>query len=281
MENYQRPIRITDGIFWVGNFDPETHLQCNPFLVVGDDRAIIIDPGSRPDFAGVMMKVLQAGIHPDQIVGLVLQHYDPDLCGSVPNFMDLCRNPEFRVYSKASNNLFIKYYVDKSRHHFFQDIDQIGMELALGSRKLRFIRTPYTHSAGSFVTYDEKTRTLFTSDLFGSLGTHWSLFLDMSDSCVTCADFQNCPNHRDYCPFPDIVSFHRHVMPCNRALEVAMNRLRTLQIEIIAPQHGSVINRRRDIDFLIGFLGKLDKVGIDGFSDEGEPAPGHEGSYSA
>jgi flavorubredoxin len=271
MEHYQRPVKIADGIYWVGTHDPETHLHCNPFLVMGGDRAVIIDPGSRPDFAGVMMKVLQTGIHPRQIAGLILQHYDPDLCGSIPNFLDLCDNPDLRIYSKASNNLFIRYYVDRSRHSHFQDIEEMNMELALGERRLKFIKTPYTHSAGSFVTFDDQTGTLFTSDLFGSLGKHWSLFLTLNDECFTCEDYQNCPKHRDYCPLPDIISFHRHVMPCCRALKVAMQRLRPWDIKTIAPQHGSVINQPRDIAFLMDSLGNLTNVGIDGVPDEETP----------
>ncbi len=268
VENYERPIKIAEGIFWVGSFNPQDELHCNPFMILGEGKAVIIDPGSRPDFAGVMMKIMQAGVHPDQIVGLVLQHYDPDLCGSVPNFLDLCGNPELRIYSKASNNLFIRHYLDRSRHGFFRDIKETGMELSLGSRKLKFIKTPYTHSAGSFVTWDETTRTLFTSDLFGSLRKTWSLRLDLSEQCFTCADFAACPNHRDYCPFPDIISFHRHVMPCCKALRMAMKRVEALSPAIIAPQHGSVIDKPREAAFLTRYLRDIEGVGIDGIPED-------------
>ena len=84
--DYDNPVEIAAGIYWVGFFDPQTGLHCNPYLIVDNDEALVIDGGSRPDFATVMMKILQTGIAPDQIKALLYQHYDPDLFGSIPNF---------------------------------------------------------------------------------------------------------------------------------------------------------------------------------------------------
>ena len=205
--NYNRPIRVADGIFWVGVYEPEAKLHCNSYLVVEGDSAVVIDGGSRPDFASVMMKILQTGIHPNKIVGLIYQHYDPDLCGSIPNFVDLCENRDLKIYSKASNNLFLRYYFEKCHHHKLIDIDAINFELNLDGRLLKFIRTPYTHSAGSFVTLDERTGSLFTGDLFGSFASNWKLFLELNDECMSCGDVHHCPNHLNYCPVPDFLTF--------------------------------------------------------------------------
>jgi len=42
-----------------------------------------------------------------------------------------------------------------------------------------------------------------------------------------------------------------------------MNVIKNLDINIIAPQHGSVFTNKRDIYFLIKKLESLDRVGID------------------
>lgn len=146
------------------------------------------------------------------------------------------------------------------------DIDSINDELSLGERKLRFMMTPYTHSAGSFVTLDERTGTLFTSDLFGSFASNWQLFRELNEECFTCGDYHRCPNHLEYCPIPDFLNFHKHVMPCDKALFHSMTLLEKVPLKCIAPQHGSVFKKPRDIAHVISLLKNLKGVGIDGIA---------------
>jgi hypothetical protein len=103
-------VEIADGIYWIGFYDEQAGLHCNPYLIVDNDEAIVIDGGSRPDFATVMMKILQTGITPNQIVALLYQHYDPDLCGSIPNFEDIIKRNDLKILSDSENLMFIRHY---------------------------------------------------------------------------------------------------------------------------------------------------------------------------
>jgi len=265
LKEYDRPIKIADGIYWVGFYEESSNLHCNPYLVVEGDEAVLIDAGSRPDFATVMMKILQTGVDPDKIVTLIYQHFDPDLCGSMPNVVDMCRNKDLKILSEANNNIFINYYIDRDKHKLLETIDSLDFVLEFNGRKLEFIKTPHAHCPGSFVTYDKKTKTLFGSDLFGSFSKKWELFTRLSDECYTCEDYDRCINNKSYCPLPDIINFHRAIMPSKKALRFAMQQISTVDIDCIAPQHGSVFDRKDDIPFLIEKLANLDKVGIDAF----------------
>ena len=260
---YDRPIKIAEGIFWVGLYEKESNLHCNPYIVTTDDQAVVIDGGSRPDFAVVMTKILQTGLEPSSISHLIYQHYDPDHCGSLPHFIDVCANPALRVLSHSHNNTFLRYYTGQEHHHHLTSIKDTGNILALGDRRLRFIETPYCHTSGSFVTYDEQTKTLFTSDLFGSFSSKWDLYLDLTDDCFDCCDFTLCPVGRSYCPMSDLIAFHRHVMPNGKALANAMRAIKSLDITLIAPQHGSLIANPLHIHRMIELLEDLDGVGID------------------
>ncbi|HIJ89838.1 MAG: MBL fold metallo-hydrolase [Desulfobulbaceae bacterium] len=260
---YDRPIKIAEGIFWVGFFDQESNLHCNPYLICANKQAVLIDGGSRPDFAVVMTKILQTGLDPKSISHLLYQHYDPDLCGSIPHFIDACENPALSVLSHPANNIFIRYYTGPEHHHHIASIKKNDNTLVLGDRRLRFLETPYCHSTGSFVTYDEQTKTLFTSDLFGSFSTKWDLHLELTDKCFDCRDFTHCPHGRSYCAMADIIAFHRYVMPSSKALANAMRTIKTLDIALIAPQHGSLVTNPTHIYRLIELLEGLDNVGID------------------
>jgi len=258
--DYRRPVEIASGIFWVGFDDPASNLHCNPYIVIDHGEAAIIDAGSRSDFAIVMLKVLQTGISPGQITTLIYQHADPDLCGSMLNMIDISNNPDLKILSDPKNNTFISFYVEKEKRELIKSTSHYPEGLLVGKRRLKFFPTPYAHAAGSFVTYDEFTGTLFTSDLFGSISQKWDLYLELKEKCFTCESMDFC----DSCPVKEILEFHRTIMPSEKALTHAMSVLEPLDLKLIAPQHGSIIRKRADIELLTRHLKQLKGVGIDG-----------------
>lgn len=265
--DYDRPVKIEEDIYWIGFCDVQSGLHCNPYLIVDGEEAVVIDGGSRPDFPTVMMKILQTGTAPDSIMALIYQHYDPDLCGSIPNFEDIIGKDDLKIISDKENNVFIRHYSVSSK---LLSLKAINYEYRFSSgRKLIFINTPYAHSAGSFITLDEKTGVLFTSDLFGSFALKWDLFLKLETECGDCSDYQSCPKNRSYCPFPDMFNFHRKIMTSCKALEFALKRIGELPFKIIAPQHGSVITERSEIELVLEKLATLEEVGIDGVVESG------------
>jgi hypothetical protein len=143
---------------------------------------LVIDGGSRPDFATVMIKIMQTGIAPKQIQALVYQHYDPDLCGSY--------------------------------------------------------------------------------------GKNWELYLRLTDACLNCRDYASCAGNLPDCPVVGILHFHKKIMTSTRALRYALEIISKIPFEIIAPQHGSIINDKVIIRHVFGLLGSLGNVGIDEIIDK-------------
>jgi flavorubredoxin len=259
--DHNSAISIAEGIYWVGFYDVESGLHCNPYLIVDGAEAVVIDGGSRPDFPTVMMKILETGISAASIVALIYQHYDPDLCGSVGHFEDIIDRPDLKIISHKENNMFIRHYAISSR---LISHDAINSEFLFSSgRKLQFINTPYSHSSGSFVTFDTKTRVLFTSDLFGSYGAKWDLFLSLNPECHTCQDLTRCVRGEAYCPVPDILRFHQQIMTSEKALRYALDIIGEIPAAMLAPQHGSVLSDPKDIETVRHRLMSLKGVGID------------------
>ncbi len=262
----ERAVEIAEGIYWIGYYDEQAGLHCNPYFIVDNDEALVIDGGSRPDFATVMMKILQTGIAPNQINALLYQHYDPDLCGSIPNFEDIIRRDDLRIISDSENLMFIRHYSVSTR---LLPISQINYQYAFASgRKLQFIKTPYAHSGGSFVTFDPQSGILFSSDLFGSLGLEWELFLKLRPECVDCVNLSGCHLERNSCPVNDILNFHKTVMPSAKALRFALEQILDIPFKMIAPQHGSIINKPEIMRYVIELLSNLKDIGIDAVVDD-------------
>jgi glyoxylase-like metal-dependent hydrolase (beta-lactamase superfamily II) len=111
------PVNIAEGIYWVGYSDDNRGLHCNPYLIIEGDEAVLIDGGNRDDFSTVMLKILRTGIAPSQITRLIYQHYDPDLCGSLPQLEAIINSHALRIISHTENNVFIHYYSAKTEKH--------------------------------------------------------------------------------------------------------------------------------------------------------------------
>jgi flavorubredoxin len=255
------PAEIAPGVFWIGYADVQTGLHCNPYLIVDGEEAVVIDGGSRPDFPLVMMRILAARIDPSSIVALIYSHYDPDLCGSVGHFENIIGRKDLKIVTEKSNLMFIRHYLVSSRLLSIHELD-FRFRFSSG-RELRFIRTPYAHSAGSFVTFDERSGILFSSDLFGSYGIGGDLFLNLDQECGDCTNPQPCGEGKTYCPVAGIMKFHRQIMPCEKALRYALEQMATIPFTAIAPQHGRIIREARDIDIIWRRLSNLTKIGIE------------------
>ena len=260
------PVEIADGIFWLGYSNGAISLHCNPYLIREGDEAVLIDGGSRDDFSYVMLKILRTGLKPAQIKRLIYHHYDPDLCGNLPQLEAIINSEELHIISHAENNMFIHYYSKKTpkldyRASGNQFVFQTG-------RVLKFYGTPFCHAPGSFVTYDTKTKTLFSSDLFGSYDANWDLFVQLTPACQDCVAQQTCPQTGKACPLYHIGEFQKRIMTSNQALNHALDVLDPIDIECIAPQHGGILRGKEDVKTALAYLRGIGDVGIEYYASE-------------
>lgn len=212
-----RIAEIAKNLFWVGGSEHDGGLHCNPYLLVDGDEAVLFDPGSVLDFEQVYENVI--GIVPlAQIKYVVLHHQDPDLCSSVTLFEQ--KGGNFQVATHWRTQTLVKYYGIKSP---FYTVNERDFKLVLSSgRELRFVQTPYLHFPGAIATYDVNTKILFSSDLFGAFSHKWELYAG-----------------EDY--IEKMKTFHEHYMPSNDIIRPVMENFLTMDIGLIAPQHGSII----------------------------------------
>lgn len=264
--DYFEPIQIAEGVYWVGYLDDRAGLHCNPYLIVDGDEVVLIDGGARDAFSTVMLKILRLGIDPRQINRLIYHHFDPDLCGNLPHLEAIIPNPDLKIISHWENNVFINYYSPKTPKLCIEDI---GYSYTFKSgRKLEFYRTPYAHCPGSFITYDNKTGTLFTSDIFGSYDKEWDLYKYLPKDCQDCSPEKACYKNDKECFLYGILQFHRMVMNSTDSLRYALDQIERLKPVLIAPQHGSLISDKKDMEIIINRLKEEKHIGFDYFIQE-------------
>ena len=169
------PISITDDIFWVGVNDQETALfealwplphgvSYNSYLI-RDEKTALID-AVKKDYAEELVKKIQPllGDH-GKLDYLVINHIEPDHSGAIEfltkRFPDMCI-----VGNEKTIGLLNGFYKIPNKNLVIKEKDT----LSLGKHTLEFLMAPMVHWPETMLTYERKSQTLFSGDLFGGFG---------------------------------------------------------------------------------------------------------------
>ena len=220
--DFTKAVEIAQNTYWVGKYLENDPFQCLPYFIENGDESILIDPGSMMEFEAVIEKTAQI-TDLKNIKYIILHHQDPDLCASVPEIEKAIGRDDLQIVTHSRMTVLIKHYVVTSSYY---EIDSNNLKLTTNNGlTLEFLTTPYCHSPGAFVTYNPKTKVLFSSDIFGGLEESWDFYAK-----------------DDY--FEQAKAFHSTYMPSKDIFNYALRKIEQLDINLIAPQHGSVIERR-------------------------------------
>lgn len=264
--DYDRPIKLSSDVYWVGVQDLNSGSCSNPYIVLENDEAVLIDGGSRTDFPSVMMKIMEIGITPSSISALIYQNYTPRLCGSLPHLELIIGRRDLQIITDHANHMFMQHYSESANLVRLEDLN-FQFVFASG-RALKFVKTPFAHSAGSFVTFDENSGILFTGDLFSSYSNRLSLLTRLRSNCKNCENHVNRGEQTKFCPIYEILRFHQDIMASERALKSALDQIAMVPFTTLAPQHGAVIHDPDDIILICDLLASLRGVGIDGVTGD-------------
>ncbi|PNV83101.1 MAG: histidine kinase [Sulfurimonas sp.] len=215
-------VLIAPNIYWVGMHLKNDPFQCHPYLIINGDESILIDHGSMLEFSETVRKV-KTLIDISSIKYIILHHQDPDLAAAVPEIEKLINRDDLQIVTHSRMSLLIKHYLVTSSYY---EIDKHDYKLITSSGfKLEFLLTPYCHSPGAFVSYDPESKILFSGDIFGGIEESWDFYADETY-------------------FQKAKQFHQEYMPSKDIFNYALSKIEKLDIEMIAPQHGSVIEKK-------------------------------------
>lgn len=212
-----RAVELSPGVYWVGTARNLNNLHCNAYLITDHGKGVLIDPGPASDYKLVAQKV-RSIIPLEELEYIVLLHQDPDVAGSTTSFE--INGFQGKIAAHWRTSLITAYYGINSPYYLVNEHDY---ELVFGeNRRMSFIPAPYLHFPGAVMAYDHQNRILFSGDLFGALSSSWTLFAG--------------PDYRE-----KMIPFHQEYMPGNEVLRPVMEMLLQHDINMICPQHGSII----------------------------------------
>ena len=221
---------------------PEKIIDTNQFMIVDGDRSILLDPGGIEVFSTMLASVLKY-VDIEHITDLFASHQDPDIISSLGMWDQVL--PEATLHASWLWEGFIRHFgMDNIDYNAIADG---GDRITLNKVELEFIPAHYLHSSGNFHVYDPKSKILFSGDIGAALEPPGApLFVEDFDSHVEKMKY-----------------FHERWMPSDDAKRHWLNRIRKLDIEIMAPQHGRLFKGQDVQRFFDWFEGLHVGVAID------------------
>lgn len=220
-----KPREIVPGVHFVGVPDFDRRLfdaliplpdgtSYNSYLVRGRDKTVLID-AVEPSKLDVLEEYL-AGV--PRIDYVVSNHTEQDHSGGIPWL--LARYPDIGVLSsETAKPMLVEHLgLDPAKIRTVAD----GERLELGGKTLRFVYTPWVHWPETMSTYLEEDRILFSCDFFGSHIAQTELFVDGAD-----------------CIMAEAKRYYAEIMmPFRKIVQKNLDKIKDLDIRIIAPSHG-------------------------------------------
>ena len=156
---------------------------------------------------------------------LVVSHTEPDHSGSVERLLEL--NPRLKIVATGCAINFLKEIVNRD---FYSIAIKDGQTLELDDKTLEFIVVPNLHWPDTMYTYLREDKILVTCDSFGS---HYACDGILSSAVTDQEGYWKATKYYYDCIIGPFKSF----------MLDALERVRPLELDLICPGHGPVLDR--------------------------------------
>ena len=232
MKEDNRIIDLTPDVKWIGvldydirTFDIVMHTDhgttYNSYFINAEKKTVI--ETAKEKFSDAYISKLKRVTDPAEIAYIVLDHTEPDHSGAMRQLLDLA--PSAVVVGSGNA---IRYLSDIVNRPFRSLVVKEGDTLDLGNKTLKFISAPNLHWPDSIYTYLVEDRILFTCDSFGAHYCHEDMFDDLT------GDYSE-----DFRYYFDVI-----LKPYSKVMVKAIEKIRPLDISMIATGHGPILRSR-------------------------------------
>jgi flavorubredoxin len=196
---------------------PDKIIDTNQYMVRTANRCLLIDPGGIELFAPMLAAVLHHA-PVEEITDLFASHQDPDIISSLGLWDQAL--PNAKLHAAALWEGFLRHFGCETIEYV--PIPDHGGVINLGTTELQVVPAHYLHASANFHIYDPHAKILMSGDVGAALeAPGMPVFVENFDMHVEKMRY-----------------FHQRWMPSNQAKRAWIDRVRKLDIDILAPQHG-------------------------------------------
>jgi len=190
----------------------------NAYLIIGEDKKALIDTVN-PGFEKELDEKISKITDPSGIDYVVMNHAEPDHAGAIPYVMAISSKAKLVTTSLGAKMAKTFYKVPEERIITVKDQETIN----LGGKTLRFIEAPMLHWPETMFTYLQENRVFFPCDFFCSHIADGFYDDAVEDLLIYAQKY-----------------FGEIMMPFRTAGQKALEKIKDLPIDIIAPSHGPI-----------------------------------------
>ena len=211
-------------------------ISANQHLIIHKGMGMLLDPGGHKVYSKVF-SALPEYTPPSSLKYLFLSHQDPDIVASLNAWMMVT---DADAYLPQIWTTFVAHFgIDSAAMSRVHGIPDEGRIMDLEGCPLKIIPAHFLHSAGNFHVYDPVSKILYSGDLGAALSNY--RFVE---------DFE--------AHIPHMLGFHQRYMASSVACKLWANMVRTLDIEMIAPQHGAIFAGKAMVNQFIDWVEGLE-----------------------
>ncbi|HIJ53563.1 MAG TPA: FprA family A-type flavoprotein [Planctomycetes bacterium] len=193
----------------------------NAYLIKGSEKTALLDTVD-PTKADVLIdNLVRIGIN--RIDYVVAHHAEQDHSGSIPDVLMLYPDAKIVTNAKCKGMLIDLLNVADDKFITVED----GQTLSLGDKTLQFVYIPWVHWPETLGTYLQEDKIFFPCDFFGSHLATSSLFVD--DEAVV---YEAAKRY-----------YAEIMMPFRTTVKKNLEKIKALEIEMIATSHGPIYDR--------------------------------------
>ncbi|UZE96165.1 oxygen-binding di-iron domain-containing protein [Alkalimarinus alittae] len=228
-------------------------VESNQFLILHEGKAVLLDPGGDLTF-----EALSEGISEycniSELDFIFASHQDPDIISSLDQWLlsTNCKVVTSRLWARFLPHLVNNSVRETIKSDVFDRIIAVpdeGINVPVGDTVIQCLPAHFLHSVGNLHFYDPISKILFSGDLGGSFG-------------AGSGPVSNFSEH-----IPHMAGFHRRYMTGNKVCKLWAKMVRTLDVEMIVPQHGRYFNDKTVINEFLDWISDL-QCGTDLLTEE-------------
>ena len=234
---------VTENIYWIGGNDRRLERFENMFPIpkgisynshlILDEKTMVMDTVDQAIRMQYLenIKYLLNGRDLDY---LVVNHMEPDHCGNIEDLLKIY--PNMKIVGNSKTFKFFEQFYNISSPESYHEVKE-GDVIDLGKHKIQFFNMPMVHWPEVMVAYEQTEKILFSADAFGTFGAlNGNIFNDQ-------VDFEGyyLSEARRY--YTNIVGKY------GVQVQMALKKLSTLDIKVIAPLHGPIW--RDNLEYLL------------------------------
>ncbi|MHC4617083.1 MAG: FprA family A-type flavoprotein [Planctomycetota bacterium] len=229
-------VQLKPNIYAVGAIDWDRRLfdeliplpdgtSYNAYLIKGSEKTALLDTVD-PTKADVLIDNL-VKVGTGKIDYVIAHHAEQDHSGALPDILMLYPDARVVTNPRCKEMLIDLLNIDEDK---FITVDD-GRTLSLGDKTLKFVYIPWVHWPETLGTYLQEDRIFFPCDFFGSHLATSSLFVD--DEAVV---YEAAKRY-----------YAEIMMPFRGPIRKNLEKIKDLQIDMIASSHGPVYDKPRFI----------------------------------